>query len=132
MSSCYITISYYIISYLLFSYLFCWLVLHRIRFDSILFNFISNWFNSIRFNSIEFYLSYCTVLYLISMNNSSLFLTIVTYYEVLYWGNYGHDISLIVIILDLMWCDFTSFEFILCDIMHDNMIYVRKCLWWHT
>ena len=61
MSSCYITISYHIISNLVFSYLFCWLVLHRIRFNSIQFNFISNWFYSIQFDWILFIILYSIV-----------------------------------------------------------------------
>ena len=70
----YITISYHIISDVFLFYLFCWFDFHSILFYSILLHFISNrfdliWFDSTLFYIIEFDLLYCSVLYLISMND---------------------------------------------------------------
>ena len=62
-------ISYHIIFHVLLFYLFCWFDLHSILFYSTLFYFISNWLDSILFYFIEFDLLYCSVLYLISMND---------------------------------------------------------------
>ena len=68
------TLPYHIISYLMFFYFISSADLISILFYSILFYFISNrldliWFYSILFYSIEFDLLYCSVLYLISMND---------------------------------------------------------------
>ena len=44
-----------------------------------------------------------------------LFYSIISFYELLHWDNHGHDILLIVIILDLTWLDVISFHFISFD-----------------
>ena len=40
-----------------------------------------------------------------------------SFYELLHWDNHGHDISLIVIILDLTWFYLTLYYVILCRII---------------
>ena len=53
-----------------------------------------------------------------------LFYSIISFYELLHWDNYGLDYSLIVIILDLTWLDLMWFDFIWLYIM---WYYARWC-----
>ena len=104
------------------------LILHRYHNDHAVMILIFWWswlITILTFNASSIVNFYATF-------HRTLFYSIVSFCEVLHWDNYGHDILLIEIILDLTRLDFISFDFILCDIMYDNMIYACKCLWWHT
>ena len=68
MSSCYIIISYHISCSLILSLLLIWSPLHSILSYSTSFQIDSIWFYFI-FYFIEFDLLYCSVLYVISMND---------------------------------------------------------------
>ena len=89
MMTCYITITYHIISYHIFFSLLSVLLICSPLYSSQL-HFISNWFDSIRLNSIRLFsieldLSYCSVLYHISMNDLCLLVCLTVYLYLSFW-----------------------------------------------
>ena len=123
MSSCYITISYHTISRVLLFYLFCWFDLHSILFYSILFYFISNWFDWILFNSIELDLLYSSVLYLISMNDLCLSVSLFILPSVCLSVWISFSLFSLLFFLSLLFTLFFS---------HERLPYTHTRTWTHT
>ena len=143
MMTCYITITYHIISYHIFFSLLSVLLICSPLYSSQL-HFISNWFDSIRLNSIRLFsieidLSYCSVLYHISMNDLCLFVCqsvwmfICICLFLFWWARVtlpyhmiSYAISLADLITILYYFKLIQFDFILCTFFFFIASYINK------